>query len=1050
MTESSIQVAVRIRPLNAREVANLEPVDTSQPFLGDGGFTGSPGKGGAGGRPANGGSGASSNAGGAPGTPQSRAQRHIRNIIAPVDDKVLVFDPAEAAPTVRSGAGAGPGGSPSRLFPSPGVGTRRPRDVRYAFDRVFPPETGQRAVFAETVEPMLDGVLAGYNASVFAYGATGCGKTHTISGTPHDPGLIFLTMQALYARIAEEHDEFETNVRLSYLEIYNEKIRDLLSATPTPAGPGLALREDAANKISVVGITEHIPASPEQVLHMITEGNRRRTQSATEANATSSRSHAVLQLNITRRPRTAGTVEEMNSASLNIIDLAGSERAAATNNQGMRMKEGANINRSLLALGGCINALCQSNGRKGRHIPYRNSKLTRLLKFSLGGNCKTVMIVCVSPSSAHYDETHNTLKYANQAKNIQTKVTRNLLNVDRHVAQYVQAIQSLRQEVQELKAKLAEHNVGESAAERRRRAERSELLAEELARLHTTADSLERQRLPAAADGAAAASLALPALRARIHDTEAPEHAVLRSFLHRCEAAADAAAAVPRGPLPTLPYAAVPPALEEDTTMAALFRATHAQRASELREREARVELEALRRDVERNLAAKAVDMLALAARSSSMLRDASEQLAYWHADPNTTRDELRPLVEEMRRTAVAGDAQLEAVAGTGMPGRTDGRPPLARRPRASLASSSPRRPRVSLTAASPRRRQRASAVPPTVRVAATPRASPRRRTARASLVTRRKSVKGAGPDFAAAPAAEAPEVPRPPRPSVRPAPPSPQRAGRAPPRNPPRASAPRSSAPRPGPRPSARPSSPQRPAVRPSSPQRPTSPQRRAPPPTSPARRSPHPKRNEPEPLPVQPTSLAAPRSSPLSVSGAFSPGSPTSPEGNSTVSLRQNRAAAPAAPAPPRRGGLFQRNFLARPSGEVDADTSGGDDPLDRSFSGDALLNSLAGFDRASRTDAGDSSSSDQRNTSTSDASDAPRTPASPGGSVGGSDAEKRETGQMDLPDSPAAWARRLQGDDRTDGGSPAARTGSVALPARFRVEPYAKADKPRISEG
>lgn len=134
MTESSIQVAVRIRPLNAREVANLEPVDTSQPFLGDGGFTGSPGKGGAGGRPANGGSGASSNAGGAPGTPQSRAQRHIRNIIAPVDDKVLVFDPAEAAPTVRSGAGAGPGGSPSRLFPSPGVGTRRPRDVRYAFD----------------------------------------------------------------------------------------------------------------------------------------------------------------------------------------------------------------------------------------------------------------------------------------------------------------------------------------------------------------------------------------------------------------------------------------------------------------------------------------------------------------------------------------------------------------------------------------------------------------------------------------------------------------------------------------------------------------------------------------------------------------------------------------------------------------------------------------------------------------------------------------------------------------------------------------------------
>ena len=237
-------------------------------------------------------------------------------------------------------------------------------------------------------------------------------------------------MRELFARIDEQSSESEFAVSLSYLEIYNESIRDLLSVVPTPAGQGLLLREDAASKMSVVGITEHQPRNAEEVLTMITEGNRRRTMSPTEANAVSSRSHAVLQINVTQAPRTAGITEERTSASLNIIDLAGSERASATRNNGARMKEGANINKSLLALGNCINALCQPGmvGARGKHVPYRNSKLTRLLKFSLGGNCKTVMIVCVSPSSAHYDETHNTLKYANQAKNIRTKVTRNKLS----------------------------------------------------------------------------------------------------------------------------------------------------------------------------------------------------------------------------------------------------------------------------------------------------------------------------------------------------------------------------------------------------------------------------------------------------------------------------------------------------------------------------------------------------------------------------------------------------------------------------------------------
>lgn len=182
---------------------------------------------------------------------------------------------------------------------------------------------------------------------------------------------------------------------------------------------------------------------------MIVRGNELRTMSPTEANATSSRSHAVLQINVSQKDRNADVNEPHTMATLSIIDLAGSERASATKNRGERLLEGANINKSLLALGSCINALCDP--RKRNHVPYRNSKLTRLLKFSLGGNCRTVMIVCVSPSSAHFDETQNTLRYANRAKNIQTKVTRNVYNVNRHVKDFLKKIDEQMAMINELK-----------------------------------------------------------------------------------------------------------------------------------------------------------------------------------------------------------------------------------------------------------------------------------------------------------------------------------------------------------------------------------------------------------------------------------------------------------------------------------------------------------------------------------------------------------------------------------------------------------------------
>src|SRR3984957_2065659 len=324
---------------------------------------------------------------------------------------------------------------------------KRVKDQTFAFDRVFDENTTQAEVYEATTRGLLDSVLDGYNATVFAYGATGCGKTHTITGTAQQPGIIFLTMQELFEKIAERSDEKHTEVSLSYLEIYNETIRDLL--VPGGSKQGLMLREDANQAVSVAGLSSHHPRDVQSVMDMIVKGNEYRTISPTEANATSSRSHAVLQINVAQKDRNADVNEPHTMATLSIIDLAGSERASATKNRGDRLLEGANINKSLLALGSCINALCDP--RKRNHVPYRNSKLTRLLKFSLGGNCRTVMIVCVSPSSVHFDETQNTLRYANRAKNIQTKATKNVFNVNRHVKDYLKKIDEQMALINELK-----------------------------------------------------------------------------------------------------------------------------------------------------------------------------------------------------------------------------------------------------------------------------------------------------------------------------------------------------------------------------------------------------------------------------------------------------------------------------------------------------------------------------------------------------------------------------------------------------------------------
>ncbi|KAF8665817.1 hypothetical protein AX16_000260 [Volvariella volvacea WC 439] len=429
----SITVAVRVRPPTAWEAARLpEPCyDTS--IRGDGALS-TPGR-------------------------YTTPTAVLRDIVQIVDDRIITFDPDEK--------------DQAKAFVERGFlppGTKRYKDRRFMFDRVFGHEARQQEVYEGTSQPLLQGILDGYNATVFAYGATGCGKTHTISGTEDDPGIIYMTMADLFQRIEDRKDDYNVEVIVTFLEIYNEEIRDLLAepGAPTPRG-GLAIREDKS--VKVVGLVELRPRSAEEVKQIVLLGNQRRTQSPTHANETSSRSHAVLQVHVTQAPRTAALVEQKVVATLSIIDLAGSERAAATTNMGQRMVEGANINKSLLALGNCINALCESGGAV-RHIPYRNSKLTRLLKFSLGGNCKTVMIVCVAPTSNHFDDTHNTLIYAERATKIKTKVvTRNVVNVERHVGRYVEAINRLNSEIAELKDKLAGKRDAESEIARRKKAE---------------------------------------------------------------------------------------------------------------------------------------------------------------------------------------------------------------------------------------------------------------------------------------------------------------------------------------------------------------------------------------------------------------------------------------------------------------------------------------------------------------------------------------------------------------------------------------------------
>uniref|UniRef100_A0A3B4BIS3 Kinesin-like protein n=1 Tax=Periophthalmus magnuspinnatus TaxID=409849 RepID=A0A3B4BIS3_9GOBI len=372
---------------------------------------------------------------------ENEKRENFRNVVQVVDNHMLIFDPKQ--PDVSCFG--------SQRVRNRDVNKRPNKDLKFVFDHVFGENSTQVDIFENTTKAIIDGVMNGFNCTVFAYGATGAGKTHTMLGSQNNPGVMYRTMKELFKRMDEAKEEKEFAVAFSYLEVYNEQIRDLLSN----AGP-LAVREDGQKGVVVQNLTLHQPKSAEHILEALDSGNRNRTQHPTDMNATSSRSHAVFQIYLRQQDKTASLNPNACIAKMSLIDLAGSERASHTNAKGARLREGANINRSLLALGNVINALADPKSKKA-HIPYRDSKLTRILKDSLGGNCRTVMIANISPSSKSYDDTHNTLKYANRAKEIKSTLKSNVVSLDSHIGQYAVICEKQRLEIQQLKLKLKEY-----------------------------------------------------------------------------------------------------------------------------------------------------------------------------------------------------------------------------------------------------------------------------------------------------------------------------------------------------------------------------------------------------------------------------------------------------------------------------------------------------------------------------------------------------------------------------------------------------------------
>ncbi|NXN24635.1 KIF4 protein, partial [Nycticryphes semicollaris] len=328
-------------------------------------------------------------------------------------------------------------------------------DKSFTYDYVFDPSVEQEEVFNTAVAPLIRGIFKGYNATVLAYGQTGSGKTYSMGGTytasqEHEPnvGVIPRVIRLLFKE-KEQRQDWEFVLKVSYLEIYNEDILDLLCPSRERSSQ-ISIREDPKEGIKIVGLTERNVTCAQDTVSCLEQGNNSRTVASTAMNSQSSRSHAIFTICIDQKKK-----NDKNSSfhsKLHLVDLAGSERQKKTKAEGDRLKEGININRGLLCLGNVISALGDEN-KKGGFVPYRDSKLTRLLQDSLGGNSHTLMIACVSPADSNLEETLNTLRYADRARKIKNKP---IVNLDPQAAE----LHSLKQQVQQLQVLLLQAHGG--------------------------------------------------------------------------------------------------------------------------------------------------------------------------------------------------------------------------------------------------------------------------------------------------------------------------------------------------------------------------------------------------------------------------------------------------------------------------------------------------------------------------------------------------------------------------------------------------------------
>nr|XP_061801997.1 kinesin-like protein KIF3B [Nerophis lumbriciformis] len=349
------------------------------------------------------------------------------------------------------------------------IAVKNPRDSMasksskvFTFDSVYDCKSKQKDLYDETFRPLVDSVLQGFNGTIFAYGQTGTGKTFTMEGIRNDPekrGVIPNSFVHIFTHISRSQNQ-QYLVRASYLEIYQEEIRDLLSKDQTRH---LELRERPDTGVYVKNLSSFVTRSREEIENVMNVGNQNRSVGSTNMNEHSSRSHAIFVITVECSELGVDGENHIRVGKLNLVDLAGSERQTKTGAQGERLKEATKINLSLSALGNVISALVDG---KSSYIPYRDSKLTRLLQDSLGGNARTVMVANIGPASYNVEETLTTLHYSNRAKNIKNTPS---INEDPKDAQ----LRKFQEEIARLKAQLEKRTGKKNKRRLKRRADDS-------------------------------------------------------------------------------------------------------------------------------------------------------------------------------------------------------------------------------------------------------------------------------------------------------------------------------------------------------------------------------------------------------------------------------------------------------------------------------------------------------------------------------------------------------------------------------------------------